>query len=49
MPAYITGGPVEAEADMEEPFGGILAALLAGMGAGRNATIAGDTSGEVSG
>jgi hypothetical protein len=49
MPAYTTDGLVEAEANMEEPFGGIIAALLAGMGAGRNAPIEGDTSGEVSG
>lgn len=48
IPPWAPGGPLEAEVDMEERYAGILAALNAGMGAGRNAQIEGD-SGEVSG
>lgn len=49
IPPWAPGGPLEAEVDMEERYGGIIAALNEGMGAGRNFRIEGDTSGEVSG
>ncbi|KAG2129649.1 uncharacterized protein EDB93DRAFT_113143 [Suillus bovinus] len=49
IPPWAPGGPLEAEVDMEERYGGIIAALNEGMGAGRNAQLEGDTSGEVSG
>ncbi|KAG1762526.1 hypothetical protein EDD22DRAFT_567083 [Suillus occidentalis] len=46
VPPWAPGGPLEAEVDMEERYAGILAALNAGMGAGRNVRI--DDSGDVS-
>ncbi|KIK33026.1 hypothetical protein CY34DRAFT_738979 [Suillus luteus UH-Slu-Lm8-n1] len=47
VPPWASGGPLEAEVDMEERYAGILEALSAGMGAVRNVRIEGDSSGEV--
>lgn len=49
IPPWAPGSLLEAEVDMEERYAGIIAALNTGLGAGRNAQIEGNTSGEVSG
>ncbi|KIK37101.1 hypothetical protein CY34DRAFT_476533 [Suillus luteus UH-Slu-Lm8-n1] len=46
IPPWAPGGPLKTEVDMEERYAGILEALNAGMGAGRNVRL--DDSGEVS-